>query len=194
MERGRWASPAFPSLPARIGRYAVLSALDEGGQARVFRVVHPGLGKDLVLKLAARPVADDPMGRDLLAAEGRLLAELNHPSLVRVIDLDVHDDGRPFLVMDHVSGCTLDRHIAQGLPAPRRAAAMVAEIARAVAYIHRRGVVHQDIKPRNVLIDESGRPRLIDFGLARLRHAWALDTSGPSGGTLMYMAPEQAAQ
>ena len=72
------------------------------------------------------------------------------------------------------------------------AAAIVAEIARAVGYIHRRGVVHQDIKPRNVLIDDAGRPRLIDFGLARLHHAWADQPSGPSGGTLIFMAPEQA--
>jgi serine/threonine protein kinase len=94
--------------------------------------------------------------------------------------------------MEYVAGCSLNRHIEHGLPAPGRAAALVAEIARAVGYVHNRGVVHQDIKPRNVLIDETGRPRLIDFGLARLRHAWADETSGPSGGTLLFMAPEQA--
>jgi hypothetical protein len=186
------ARPASAPLPARIGRYPVLSLLDAGGQGRVFRVVHPALGRDLVLKLAAKRVVEDTPGRELLMAEGQLLAELNHPNLVRVLDLDVDEEGRPFLVMEHVAGCTLDRHAEQGRPAPRRAAAVVAEIARAVAYVHRRGVVHQDIKPRNVLIDEAGRPRLIDFGLARLRHAWTDEPSGPSGGTLMFMAPEQA--
>jgi serine/threonine protein kinase len=184
-------TPSLPH-PARIGRYTVLSLLDEGAQGQVFRVVHPALGKDLVLKLAARPVADEQYGRELLKAEGRLLAQLDHPNLVRVLDLDVHDGGRLFLVMEYVAGCSLDRHIQHGLPAPRRAAALVAEIARAVDYVHGQGVVHQDIKPRNVLIDEAGRPRLIDFGLARLRHAWADETSGPSGGTLLFMAPEQA--
>jgi predicted Ser/Thr protein kinase len=181
-----------PEIPAKIGRYTVISLLDEGGQGRVFRVVHPGLGKDLVLKLAARSIGDDPSGRELLAAEGRLLAELDHPNLLRVVDLDFHEDGRPFLVMEYVAGCTLERLLEQGRPASRRAAALVAEIARAVGYVHRRGVVHQDIKPRNVLIDEAGRPRLIDFGLARLRHAWAGEPAGPSGGTLLFMAPEQA--
>jgi len=189
--QGSAKSPCSPQ-PDKIGRYTVLSLLDEGGQGRVFRVVHPDLRKDLVLKLAARPVADDPPGRGRLAAEGRLLADLDHPNLVRVFDLDVDENGRPFLVMEHVAGCTLDRHIKSGLPAPRRAAAMVAEIARAVGYVHLRGVVHQDIKPRNVLIDERGRPRLIDFGLARLHHAWADEPVGPIGGTLIFMAPEQA--
>jgi eukaryotic-like serine/threonine-protein kinase len=189
---GGSASSSSSWQPARIGRYTVLSLLDEGRQGQIFHVVHPGLEKDLVLKLAARPVVGDQLGPELLAAEGRLLAELDHPNLVRVLDLDVHEDGRPFLVMEYVAGCTLDRHIEQGLPAPRRAAAIVAEIARAVGYVHGRGVVHQDIKPRNILIDEAGHPRLIDFGLARLRHAWVDETSGPSGGTLMFMAPEQA--
>ncbi len=178
--------------PTRIGRYSVLSLLDEGGQGQIFRVVHPGLKKDLVLKLATRRIVGDDASRELLAAEGRLLAQLDHPNLIRVLDLDVNDEGRPFLVMEYVPGCSLERHIEQGLPTARQAAALVAEIARAVAYVHGKGVVHQDIKPRNVLIDEFGRPRLIDFGLARLRHAWADDISGPSGGTLMFMAPEQA--
>jgi serine/threonine protein kinase len=169
-----------------------MSLLEEGGQGRVFRVVHPGLAKDLVLTLAARPVVNDRSGQTLLAAESRVLAELDHPNLVRVVDLDVHEDGRPFVVMEYVAGCALERHVEQGLPAPRRAAAMVAEIAQAVGYLHRRGVVHQHIKPHNVLIDEAGRPRLIDFGLARLPHAWAAESSGPSGGALLFMAPEQA--
>jgi hypothetical protein len=79
-------------LPAKIGRYTVLSLLDEGAQGQIFRVVHPGLGKDLVLKLAAQPVDSKRCGRELLIAEGRLLAQLDHPNLVRVIDLDLHDD------------------------------------------------------------------------------------------------------
>jgi serine/threonine protein kinase len=182
----------------RIGKYLVLELLDSGGQARVFRVFHPGLGKEFVLKLARRlleagssPFAAGPPHRAGLIREGRILARCDHPNLVQVVDLDVHE-GRPFVVMEHVSGLTLQQFAGQHPVAPRQAARLVAELARAVAYLHARRIVHQDIKPRNVLVDDRGRPRLIDFGLARLRHAWSDDEDDWVGGTADYMSPEQA--
>jgi serine/threonine protein kinase len=181
-----------PVEPARrIGRYLVVAALGAGGQAQVFRVVHPELGQELVLKLARRSLAADPAGRERLLREGRLLAACEQPNLVRVVDLDFHD-GRPFLVMEHVHGLNLEQYRDQRRPGLRQAAAIVAELARAVEYIHARGILHLDIKPKNVLIDAAGRPKLIDFGLARLRHAWSEDAAGPTGGTTSYMSPEQA--
>jgi tRNA A-37 threonylcarbamoyl transferase component Bud32 len=184
--------------PSRIGKYPVIEMLDEGGQARVFRVLHPELRKDFVLKLARRPIGTRIEGRtdtplsDPLIDEGRLLARCDHPNLVRVVDLDVHE-GRPFVVMEYLAGPTLEKFAERQRPAPRRAARLVNELARAVAYLHDRGIVHQDIKPRNVLVDAQGRPRLIDFGLARLQHAWSEDTCQWTGGTAAYMSPEQAA-
>jgi serine/threonine protein kinase len=178
--------------PAKIGRYTVLSLLDEGGQARVFRVVHPELGKVLVLKLAAWSISDDPAQRGLIKGEGQVLAELDHANLVRVYDLDVQEDGRPFLVMEHVHGRSLEGWWQEEHPSPRQAAQIVAGLARAVSYVHGRGIVHQDIKPKNVLIDEKGAPRLIDFGLARLKHAWCDVAVASVGGTFSYLSPEQA--
>ncbi len=178
-----------PSPGQLIGRYIVLSRLDEGGEAVVYRVLHAELIKPFVLKLSRRPASSG----DRLAAQARLLAELDHPRLVQVVDLDLYED-RPYLVMEYVAGLNLKQYAEQHRPTPRRAAAMVAELAGTVAFLHRRGVIHQDIKPRNVLVDEAGRTRLIDFGQARLRHAWAApcDGEGSSGGTLAYMSPEQA--
>jgi hypothetical protein len=123
--------------------------------------------------------------------EAKLLTELEHPNLVPIFDLDFDGDDRPFLVMEYVRGCNLAQEAAQHRPSPRQAAAWVAQVARAVALVHHRGIVHHDIKPKNILIDESRRPRLIDFGVARWRHAWG-DDDTPVGGTLAYMAPEQA--
>ena len=120
-----------------------------------------------------------------------MLAELNHPNLVRVVDAGTHED-RPFLVMEHVPGLNLAQYAAECHPTPRRAAAIVAELARAAAFLHRRGIIHQDIKPKNILIDEAGRPRLIDFGQAWQRNAWSEGPGAFSGGTPVYMAPEQA--
>jgi serine/threonine protein kinase len=174
--------------PESIGRYRVVGELDSGGQASVYRAIHPTLPRDLAIKIAHRTSAID---RSLLRGDAELLCELDHPNLVRVYDLDIHE-GRPFVAMEFVRGPNL-RHVAQqSRPAPRQAAAWVAAIARALEYIHRKGVVHQDIKPSNIMLDESGLPRLIDFGMARWRHAWSDGRSGPSGGTLAFMAPEQS--
>jgi serine/threonine protein kinase len=94
--------------------------------------------------------------------------------------------------MEHVPGLTLQQFASERPVAPRQAARLVAEVARAVAYLHARRIIHQDIKPRNVLVDDQGRPRLIDFGLARFRHAWSDDADDWVGGTTDYMSPEQA--
>jgi serine/threonine protein kinase len=182
---------ALTQAPQQIGRYWVGDQLGEGGQGQVFPVIDTRLGRNLVLKLARRPLEAERAGHERLLREGRLLAECAHPNLVHVVDLDIHE-GRPFLVMEHVRGLNLQQHAEQRRPAPRQAARLVAGLAGAVAYIHARGIVHQDIKPANVLIDDGGRPKLIDFGLARLRHAWADDASGSIGGTISYMSPEQA--
>jgi predicted Ser/Thr protein kinase len=182
---------ALTQPPRQIGRYWVGDQLGEGGQGQVFPVIDTRLGRNLVLKLARRPLEAERAGQERLLREGRLLAECAHPNLVRVVDLDLHE-GRPFLVMEHVRGLNLQQLAEQRRPGPRQAARLVAGLAGAVAYIHARGIVHQDIKPANVLIDDEGRPKLIDFGLARLRHAWTDDASGSMGGTISYMSPEQA--
>ena len=90
------------------------------------------------------------------------MGHCEHPNLVRVIDVDVHD-GRWFVVMEYVSGLNLAQFVKQRRPKPRQAARLVIELAQAVAYLHTRGITHQDIKPQNVLVDDLGRPRLIDF-------------------------------
>jgi predicted Ser/Thr protein kinase len=185
--RARAESP--PERPGAIGRYLVVDQLDEGLQGQVFRVIHPKLGKDMVLKLGRQPVGDDE--RTSLVAEGRLLADLDHINLVKIYDLDFHND-RPFLVMEYVHGRNLEDYARDEPVTPRRAAELVAKLAGALAMVHRKGVIHRDIKPRNILIDESDRPRLIDFGLARLRNAWSDPSPTNWGGTLAYMAPEQA--
>ena len=186
--------------PVRIGKYLVVELLDGGGQAQVFRVMHPELARELVVKLGRRPIAAPREAgtrgeagpvRAALLHEGRLLARCDHPNLVRVVDLGVHD-GRPYVVMEYVPGLTLEQFAQQHRSGPREAARLIAELAGAVAYLHAQGIVHQDIKPRNVLIDERGRPRLIDFGLARWEHAWSGDGEDWSGGTANYMSPEQA--
>lgn len=177
--------------PAQIGKYLVVGEIDSGGQANVYHAVHPTLDKELAIKLSKRVVARLSDHRPLLVAEGKLLAKLDHPNLAQVYDLDFHDD-LPFLAMEYVRGPSLWKHAEEAPLSPRRAAEIVAEVARALDVVHKHGIVHQDVKPHNILIDETNRPRLIDFGMARLRHAWDDGSPRTSGGTPAFMAPEQA--
>jgi len=177
------------ALPDAIGKYKVVGWLGAGGEADVYRVVHIKLGNDLVLKLSRRRVpAENQSG---LFEEGRLLVDLEHPNLVRIYDLDFHDN-RPFLVMEYVHGRNLEQYASEEPVTQRRAAALVAKLAAVMAVAHRHGITHCDIKPKNILIDKLGEPRLIDFGMARLRHAWTDRVESSWGGTVAYMAPEQA--
>ena len=177
--------------PAEIAGYRIVAALDAGGQGQIFRGVHPTLGRDVVIKLGHRLI--QPGSIDALVREGRILAELDDPGLARVYDLQMHED-RPCLVMEYVRGVNLEQHVRRQPLAPRDAAAVVARVARALATVHRRGVVHYDVKPRNIVMDDAGKPRLIDFGLSRLADAWRPEgeLTGSMSGTVLYMAPEQA--
>jgi tRNA A-37 threonylcarbamoyl transferase component Bud32 len=181
--------PSGPRPPA-IGDYTVLGLLGEGGQAVVYRGLHPALGQEVAIKLSRRP-RQGQLDGDRLVQEGRLLAGLKHPNLARIYTLGLHG-GCPFLVMEYIRGRHLKQYAEAEHPSPQQAAALVAKLARAAAAAHRLGIVHQDIKPRNIVIDEAGEPRLIDFGMARLLDAWADDRSADVSGTVAYMAPEQA--
>ena len=119
--------------PESIGRYRIVGELDSGGQASVYRAVHPTLPRDLAIKIAHEPSEID---RSLLRGDAEILCELDHPNLVRVHDLDIHD-GRPFVAMEFVRGRNLQQVAEQSPPSPYQAAAWVAEIARALAYVHR---------------------------------------------------------
>ena len=182
---------APPSRPVRIGKYLVVGTLDSGGQADVYRGLHPMLDKELAIKLGRRAVGRLSDHRPLLVAEGKLLAKLDHPGLARIYDLDFHEE-LPFLAMEYVRGPNLRQYAADVKVTSQKAASIVAEVGRALSVVHRHGIVHQDIKPQNILIDENNRPRLIDFGMARLRHAWDDSGEATTGGTPAFMAPEQA--
>lgn len=179
-------------LPAQIGRYTVISPLDSGGQADVFLGVHPTLHQNVVIKVGRHGMAHRQAEAEALLREGRLLANLNHENLVRVFDVDVIE-GYPIVVMQHVSAPSLDQYVRGRTLADKDIAQLVSELAHAVDYIHQKNLLHLDIKPKNVLVDEDGRPRLIDFGLARLIDAWTQQSnSNDVSGTLQFMSPEQA--
>jgi hypothetical protein len=176
--------------PANVGKYFIAGLLDEGETTSTYRALHATLNKELLIKLGRQAAGPDPARHKALLEEGKRLAQIEHPNLVRVFDLDFHKD-RPYLVMEHVRGTSLKHWAPEAQPTPDQAAALVARLARGLAEVHRRGLVHREVHPGNVLVGEDGEPRLA-FGLASL-HQQRPDTDPqPAGSLLTYMAPEQA--
>lgn len=182
-----------PAVLGKIGRYEIIREISKGGQAIVYEARHPTLGKTVVVKLSRFPAKDDAIQRDRLVQEGRLLAQLEHPNLGAIYDLEFHDN-HPFLVLEFIKGINLAQHAQHVRLTPRQIATIVAKIGRALGESHRNGIIHQDLKPMNVVMSESGEPKVIDFGLARIRNAWADESQleDTISGTPAYMSPEQA--
>ncbi|MCA9023697.1 MAG: serine/threonine protein kinase [Planctomycetaceae bacterium] len=178
---------------AVIGKYFILETISVSGQSSVFRGFHPALLKDVVIKLAHQPCHQDQQDRARLVTEAKALAEIDHPHLARLYDLEFLED-RPFLVLEHVRGVRLgDYREGTGLT-DSELAFLLAKVARAVSAAHERGILHLDLKPDNILVTLQGEPVLIDFGLSILRRSGTAQGGGEFciAGTPQYMSPEQA--
>jgi serine/threonine protein kinase len=182
------------------GRYRLGEVVGRGGMSTVYCAHDENLGRDVALKLFA-PQASDADELKRQEAEIQLLATLNHPSLVTLfdagIDTRITDEPRPFLTMELVEGQDLRSRIRHS-PVPLDELAVIgAGIADALAYVHGLGVIHRDIKPGNILIvqirpGEPLRPKLTDFGIARIVDSTRLTATGTMVGTAAYLSPEQA--
>jgi serine/threonine protein kinase len=174
------------------GKYRIVARLGAGGQAEVYRALDTSLSRDVIIKLSRRSVTPELEGAtNALLSEGRILAALEHVNLARVYDCGLHEL-RPYLVMEYVRGANLAQYKQFHTVTPRDAARLVTQIARALATVHAHNTLHLDLKPKNIMIDEAGHPRLIDFGLAHLREFWSDDARQFGGGTPAYLSPEQA--
>jgi serine/threonine-protein kinase len=173
------------------GRYRVLSRLGAGGMAEVWSAEDSQLGRRVALKLLASRFAADPDFRERFRREAAAAAAMQHPNIVSIYDRGEWE-GTSYIAMELVNGPTLKQLITQRGPAGPGAATDIAiEILQALRYAHKRGIVHRDIKPQNVLIDEEGHAKVADFGIA---HAGASDMTdeGAILGTVQYVSPEQA--
>ena len=159
------------------GRYRLDARIGSGGMSTVYRAFDITLERPVAVKLMHREIASDSDQLERFRREARAVAQLSHPHIVGVIDAG-EEDGRPYIVFEYVEGETLkDRIRRMGRLPIDEAIAYAIEIARALGAAHARGIVHRDIKPQNVLVDEEGSAKVTDFGIAR-----SLDEDGPDGG------------
>ncbi len=175
-----------------LGKYQVAERLGRGGMAEVYKAYHPQLERYAAVKVLHGFLAE---GEDFLARfhrEAKAIAALRHPNIVQIYDIDIADDFY-YMVMEFIDGGTLkDRLIqASGPLAIKEMAHIFREVASALDYAHRQGVLHRDIKPANVLLSGSGRVVLTDFGIARIVSDTQFTVTGTLVGTPAYMSPEQ---
>jgi eukaryotic-like serine/threonine-protein kinase len=175
------------------GRYEIRGLVGTGGMSSVYRARDTVLERDVALKVLHEHHSSDPQYVERFRREARAIARLNHPNIVTVIDRGEFE-GRQFIVFEHVPGENLKEVVArEGALPVEQALALTHQIARGLAFAHEHGVVHRDVKPQNVLLDESGAPKVTDFGIARsLDPEHGLTPTGTLLGSSDYIAPEQA--
>lgn len=174
------------------GRYRLDARIASGGMSTVYRAFDETLERQVAIKLMNREVSSDSDQLERFRREARAVAQLNHPHIVGVIDAG-EDEGRPYIVFEYVEGETLKERIRRhGRLAIAEAIAYAVEIGRALGAAHARHIVHRDVKPQNVLIDEEGTAKVTDFGIARTLEEEGLTADGRVLGTTDYVAPEQA--
>ena len=176
--------------PTKIGRYTILGRLGQGGFGRVYLAHDDDLDRPVAIKVPNPERITQPEDVEAFLAEARILAKLDHPNIVPVHDVGRTEDGLCFIVSKLIEGSDLAARIAQARPSFLDSAELVATIADALHYAHIQGMVHRDIKPANILIDASGKPCVVDFGLALRDEDFG--TSAGHAGTPAYMSPEQA--
>jgi len=173
-------------------RYRVLRRLGGGGMADVFLAEHGLLGRQVVLKVLHQHLARDGEMVERFRREAEAAARLVHPHIVQILDFGSNEQ-TVYTVMPYLAGGSLADQLAQRrVVAPGAAASAAAQVAVALDYAHRRGVMHRDIKPDNILFDEDGHALVADFGIATARFHGRLTATGRAMGTPHYMSPEQA--
>jgi len=203
---GRAPEPEARTPPGHIPGYRLVREVGPGGQAVVFEAVQASTGRKVAVKvLREGPFASEGQ-RTRFEREVQVLAALNHPNIVTIIDRGTTENGGLFLVMEYVEGKSLDHCLAdwrrrsdKGAADPSHMLRLFLKILDAVSAAHLRGIVHRDLKPSNIRIDPRGEPRILDFGLARVLSPARVDETTPlpvtlTGqflGSLPWASPEQ---
>lgn len=175
-----------------IGRYKRIEEIGSGGMGVVYQALDTGLNREVALKLLPPQVQDHERFAELFWQEARTVAQLDHPHILPVYDVGIHEK-RPFLIMRLLRGGTLRDKLKQGSLTIPQLMHIMRQVAQGLDYAHSQGIVHRDIKPTNILFDERETSVISDFGLAKLHTVTSAASSSTLAGTPLYMSPEQCA-
>ncbi|HNB55171.1 MAG TPA: serine/threonine-protein kinase, partial [Anaerolineales bacterium] len=183
-------------ISTKLGSYELIEEIGKGGLATVYRAYQPNVGRYVAIKVLRGSFDENPDAVARFQREARMVARLEHIHILPVYDFDGKNEP-PYIVMRLLEGGTLKERLNQEFPTYGEILKLIRQIASALDYAHRQGVIHRDIKPSNIMIDRDNNVYVTDFGLARL-----IDRASDSGvreltqagmvmGTPAYMAPEQ---
>jgi tetratricopeptide (TPR) repeat protein len=179
-----------PLVGKTVSHYKILSKLGEGGMGAVYLAEDEQLARNVAIKFLPVDAPLDSTTLSRFRREAKSAARLKHPNIVTIHEFGEHE-GMPYLVMEHVDGRTLAEALEAGRLPVTTAVDIAVQVCDGLVAAHEAGITHRDIKPANVVIDRSGRARILDFGLAKLEDATALTEEGTTVGTMAYMSPEQ---
>jgi Tol biopolymer transport system component len=183
-----------------LGHYQIQEKIGSGGMGEVYRATDDRLGREVAIKVLQPGLADDPDRLRRFELEARAAAALNHPNILAVYDMGMHD-GAPYIVSELLHGKTLRMRVQEGAIPLHRAADYAQQLAQGLVAAHDKGIIHRDLKPENIFITQDERVKILDFGIAKLiqpdvddRSVTTMTTQTRTGsvmGTLAYMSPEQ---
>lgn len=173
-----------------LGQYRILEQVGQGGMATVYRALDTRTLQEVAIKVLSPTIVGDRRFLRRFRREGEVVSRLKHPNIVPVLAYG-EARGYAYLVMPYVRGVSLHSYITEGKVTPESSARWIGQVASALDYAHRQGVIHRDVKPSNILIDTQGNALLTDFGLARLVEGTGTLTGSLLMGTPAYVAPEQ---
>jgi beta-lactam-binding protein with PASTA domain/predicted Ser/Thr protein kinase len=173
-------------------RYELVRKVGSGGMADVYLADDKVLGRQVALKVLSQRLAGDHEFVERFRREAAAAAKLNHPNIVQVYDKG-EAEGTYYIAMEYLPGRSLKEIILKYAPlSPDFVLSVSRQIVEALRYVHRRDIIHRDIKPQNIIVDNEGRVKVTDFGIAQAGRATSLTQAGTSIGTAHYLSPEQA--
>ncbi len=177
-----------------ISHYKIVEKIGEGGMGYIYKAIDLNLQRPVALKILPPHLCKKEEEKNLFLQEARLLSALEHPYICTIHDIFESDEGALYMVMTCYEGKTLRKHLQEDTVNQERAISIIKQIASGLTVAHEKGIVHQDVKPENVIITTNDMVKIIDFGIAQLMGHNLNGKSKNSMGTIAYMSPEQTSR